>query len=139
MGRLFPISEGTFKAFSIVTDPLDSEIMTAEGEVNVMGLIRDLAQGRVKPRVADIRFCYDGCIGGPGKNRELTGFYKRNLVISHFKKRRPVPYPACSIRRKRPASPSLRSFSNKFVKLDIPKGSDVTRILRGNQQIHAER
>ena len=64
--------------------------MTAEGEANVMGIIRDLAQGRINPRIADFRFCYDGCIGGPGRNRELTGFYKRNLVIAHF--RRDVPY-----------------------------------------------
>jgi transcriptional regulator with PAS, ATPase and Fis domain/iron only hydrogenase large subunit-like protein len=133
LGRLFPISEGTFKAFSIATDPLDSEIVTAEGEVNVMGLIRDLAQGRVNPRIADIRFCYDGCIGGPGKNRELTGFYKRNLVISHFKRgslyRTAPHYPAqkatCSL---------ARSFSNKFVKLDVPKGSDVTKILRATNK-----
>ena len=133
MGRLFPISEGAFKAFSIATDPLDSEIMTAEGEANVMELIRDLAQGRVNPRIADIRFCYDGCIGGPGKNRELTGFYKRNLVISHFKRgslyRTAAHYPAqkatCSL---------ARSFSNKFVKLDVPRGSDVTKILRATNK-----
>lgn len=133
LGRLFPISEGTFKAFSIATDPLDSEIVTAEGEVNVMGLIRDLAQGRVKPRIADIRFCYDGCIGGPGKNRELTAFYKRNLVIAHFKRgslyRTATHYPAqkatCSL---------ARSFSNKFEKLDVPKGSDVTKILRATNK-----
>lgn len=133
LGRLFPISEGTFKAFSIATDPLDSEIVTAEGEVNVMGLIRDLAQGRIKPRIADIRFCYDGCIGGPGKNRELTGFYKRNLVIAHFKHgslyRTAAHYPAqtatCSL---------ARSFSNKFEKLDVPKGSDVTKILRATNK-----
>jgi iron only hydrogenase large subunit-like protein len=46
LGRLFPISEGTFKAFSIATDPLDTEIVTAEGETNVLGIIRDLAHGR---------------------------------------------------------------------------------------------
>lgn len=130
LGRLFPISEGTFKAFSIATDPLDSEIVTAEGEVNVMGLISDLAQGRINPRIADIRFCYDACIGGPGKNRELTGFYKRNLVISHFK-HDDLPYRTAPHYRERSAPPSLtRSFSNKFVKLETPKGSDVTRILR---------
>ena len=42
LGRIHPISEGTFKAFSIVTDPLDTEIVTAEGEFNVMEIIRDL-------------------------------------------------------------------------------------------------
>ena len=57
LGRLFPISGGQLKAFSIATDPLDTEIVTTEGEVNVMGVIRDLAQGRITPRITDIRFC----------------------------------------------------------------------------------
>ncbi|HEY6874707.1 MAG TPA: sigma 54-interacting transcriptional regulator [Geobacteraceae bacterium] len=133
LGRLFPISEGAFKAFSIATDPLDSEIVTAEGEVNVMGIIRDLAAGRINPRIADIRFCYDGCIGGPGKNRELTGFYKRNLVISHFKS--DAPYrTAPHYRGETPAVPLSRTFSNKYKKLGTPKGSDITRILHATSK-----
>ncbi|HEX8960212.1 MAG TPA: sigma 54-interacting transcriptional regulator [Geobacteraceae bacterium] len=133
LGRLFPISEGTFKAFSIATDPLDSEIVTAHGEVNVMGIIREMAQGRIHPRIADIRFCYDGCIGGPGKNRELTGFYKRNLVISHFKNN--VPYrTAPHYQGEMPAIPLSRTFDNKFKKLGSPKGSDITRLLHATNK-----
>ena len=134
LGRLAPISAGIFKAFSITSDPLDSEMVTAEGEFNVMGLIRDLAQGRITPRFADIRFCYDACIGGPGKNRELTAFYKRNLVISHFKKE-DVPYrTAPHYREQRPTPPLARSFSSRYIKLETPKGSDITRILRATNK-----
>jgi DNA-binding NtrC family response regulator/iron only hydrogenase large subunit-like protein len=133
LGRLFSISEGTFKAFAIATDPLDSEIVTAEGEVNVMALIRDLAQGRINPRVADIRFCYDACIGGPGKNRELTGFSKRNLVINHFKST--TPYRTANHYREPRQLPSLsRSFSDRFIKLSTPRGSDITKILRATNK-----
>ncbi|MCM2359351.1 MAG: sigma 54-interacting transcriptional regulator [Geobacteraceae bacterium] len=134
LGRLFPISEGTFKAFSIATDPLDSEIVTAEGEFNVMGLIRDLAAGRITPRIADLRFCYDACIGGPGKNRELTGLYKRNLVISHFKKE-DVPYrTAPHYLAPHPPLSLSRTFSSKFARLGTPKGSDVTKILHATNK-----
>ncbi|HLO24637.1 MAG TPA: [Fe-Fe] hydrogenase large subunit C-terminal domain-containing protein, partial [Geobacteraceae bacterium] len=133
LGRLFPISEGTFKAFSIATDPLDTEIVTAEGEANVIGMIRDLAQGRIKPRIADFRFCYDGCIGGPGRNRELTGFSTRNLIIAHF--RGDVPYRTDPSYLGHLEVPSLsRSFSDKYVKLDVPGGEDVTRILRATSK-----
>ena len=129
LGRLFPISEGTFKAFSLATDPLDCEIVTAEGEVNVMGIIRDLASGRMTPRIADIRFCYDGCIGGPGRNKELTRFYKRNLVIGHFK--REVPYKTAPRYLKKNIACSLtRDFANKHVKLPTPRTSDIRKILQ---------
>ena len=128
LGRLFSMSEGTFKAFSIASDPLDTEIVTAEGEVNVMGIIRDLAQGRINPRIADLRFCYNGCVGGPGKNRDLTGFYKRNLVISHFK--RSTPYRTLPhYLAERPAPPFARGFTAKHARLETPKGNDIRKIL----------
>jgi transcriptional regulator with PAS, ATPase and Fis domain/iron only hydrogenase large subunit-like protein len=133
LGRLFSISEGTFKSFSIATDPLDTEIVSAEGEVNVMGIIRDLAQGRINPRIADIRFCHDGCVGGPGKNRELTGFYKRNLVISHFK--RTPPYKTASHYQSQPGLPSFsRVFSTKYSRLDTPKGEDIRKVLQATNK-----
>jgi len=129
LGRLFPISGGTFKAFSIMTDPLDTEVVAAEGEVNVMGIIHDLASGRIRPRIADLRFCYDGCIGGPGRNVELTGLYKRNLVISHFKmgakyRSSPMYYET------RDEVCLERSFCNRYVGLPVPKGDDVKKILQ---------
>lgn len=129
LGRLFPISEGTFKAFSIMTHPLDTDIITTEGEVNVMGLIRDLAGGRITPRIADLRFCYGACIGGPATNTSVTELYKRNLVIEHF--RRDVPYSTKSQYSENLPEFSLkRAFSNKFVKLPEPKANDVKKILQ---------
>ncbi|WP_243370340.1 sigma 54-interacting transcriptional regulator [Geotalea sp. SG265] len=133
LGRLFPISEGTFKAFSIATDPLDTEIVTAAGEVNAMGIIKDLAAGRITPRIVDIRFCYDGCIGGPGKKSELTEFYKRNLIIAHFKNDAPYRTAPHYQGEQRPISLS-RSFTGKYAKLKVPKGSDVKKILHATNK-----
>jgi transcriptional regulator with GAF, ATPase, and Fis domain/iron only hydrogenase large subunit-like protein len=132
LGRLFPIADGTFKAFSIATDPLDTEIVTAQGEVNVMGIIRDLAQGRISPRIADLRFCYDGCIGGPGKNMELTGLYKRNLVISHFKLG--APYRLHSPYLLQPRPPLARTFRAKYVALPTPSGSEIKQVLQATNK-----
>lgn len=135
LGRLFPISGGTFKAFSIMTDPLDTEIIAAEGEVNVMGIIRDLAAGRISPRIADLRFCYDGCIGGPGKNNELTGLYKRNLVISHF--RNGAKYRTADAYQQQQRLPDLsRNFRNRYVGLPSPKSDDIKKILQTTGKYH---
>lgn len=133
LGKLFPISEGTFKAFSIMTHPLDTDIVSVEGEVNVMGIIRDMAAGLVTPRIADIRFCYDGCIGGPGTNKSLTEFYKRNMVIEHFRSVSPYK-PSANHREKLPDRLLSRSFSDKHVSLEIPRGSEVKGILRSTNK-----
>ncbi|WP_298273092.1 sigma 54-interacting transcriptional regulator [Geobacter sp.] len=132
-GRLFPLSEGTFRAFSIPADPFDTEIVAACGEVNVMGIINDLAAGRISPRIADLRFCYDGCIGGPGRNRTVTEFYRRNLVINHY--RESVPYrTAPRYEGARDAVPLQRAFASKHARLEAPKANDVRKILQATNK-----
>lgn len=133
LGRLFPITEGSFRVLPIVTDLLDGKIVTATGEVNVMEIISDLAQGRITPSIADIRFCYNGCVGGPGMSNELTGFFKRNLVISHFKSE--VPYMTASHYQDMKIIPHLaRSFSSRFVKPKTPRAADITKILNSTNK-----
>ncbi|GFO67271.1 sigma-54-dependent Fis family transcriptional regulator [Geomonas limicola] len=132
MGRIFALSQGSFKAFGIEADPLDTDVVTAEGEVNVMGIVKDLAAGRISPKLVDLRFCYDGCIGGPGRNDDLTEYSRRNLVISHYRKK--TPYRVTP--KYQDANPvSLqRTFSSKHAKLPIPKGADVKKILQATNK-----
>ncbi|HWI41612.1 MAG TPA: sigma 54-interacting transcriptional regulator, partial [Verrucomicrobiae bacterium] len=130
--RLFPVAGGVFRAFSLQADPFDTSILNVEGEVNVIGVINDLDEARIAPLIADLRFCYGGCIGGPGKNNELTEFYKRNLVISHS--RRSVPYSTHDRYRVRRPLPFERGFSNKHVPLEYPRGNEVRHILRSTNK-----
>ena len=133
LGRIFSLSQGSFQAFGIQADPLDTEIVTAEGEVNVMGIIKDLAAGRINPKFVDLRFCYDGCIGGPGRNQELTEFSRRNLVISHFRNK--APYRTSQLYRDARSPVALsRTFSDKYAKLPTPKGGDVKKILQATNK-----
>jgi DNA-binding NtrC family response regulator len=133
LGRLFPITEGSFRVLPIATDLLDGKIVTATGEVNVMEIISDLAQGRITPSIADIRFCYNGCIGGPGISHELTSLSKRNLVISHFKS--DVPYKTAAHYLDMKITPHLaRTFSNRYIKLKTTKSADITKILNSTNK-----
>jgi len=133
LGRVFSLSQGSFQAFGIKTDPLDTEIVTAEGEVNVMGIVKDLAAGRISPKLVDLRFCYDGCIGGPGRNTSLTEFSRRNMVISHFRKKAPYRTKQVYLDNSTPLCLS-RSFSDRYAKLPTPKGGDVKKILQATNK-----
>jgi transcriptional regulator with PAS, ATPase and Fis domain/Fe-S-cluster-containing hydrogenase component 2 len=132
-GRLFALSQGAFHAFGIDIDPLDTDVVTAEGEVNVMGVIKDLAAGRINPRFADLRFCYDGCIGGPARNHTLTEYSRRNQVIYHFRSQTPYRTSA-AYRQSLDASQVLRSFSDKHTKLAVPKSADIKKILQATNK-----
>lgn len=133
LGRLFPITAGTFRAFSIATDPLDTDIVTASGEVNVMGIIGDLAAARITPKIADLRFCYHGCIGSPGENKELTEFYKRKLIINHYNSTLPYRTSSHYLCAQEPLEVS-RSFQARHVKLALPKGGEIKSILQATNK-----
>ena len=133
LGRIFSLSQGSFQSFGIHTDPLDTEIVTAEGEVNVMGIVKDLAAGRINPKLVDLRFCYDGCIGGPGRNKALTEFSRRNLVISHFRKKAPYSTSQLYLDGCAPVNLS-RSFFDRHAQLPTPKGGDVKKILQATNK-----
>ncbi|BCG48943.1 sigma-54 dependent transcriptional regulator, Fis family [Citrifermentans bremense] len=132
MGRIFPLSQGSFQAFGIEADPLDTEVVTAEGEVNVMGIIKDLAAGRINPKLVDLRFCYDGCIGGPGRNKTLTEFSRRNLVISHHRNK--IPYRTSQAYLDAEPVSLSRTFADKYAKLPTPKAGDVKKILHATNK-----
>jgi len=124
-GRLFSISGGPVKIFSIPSDPTDIDTISACGEPNVMAVIKDLAAGKISPRFVDLRFCHDGCIGGPGSNRGLTSFYKRKLVIDHARR---APARGGSLS---PAEipDTSRSFVDRHVDLPVPTSQEVKKIL----------
>lgn len=127
-GRMFTLSGGPFRALDIPTDFLDTQSVSAEGEVQTLEIVRELATGRIAPKYVDLRFCDGGCVDGPGKNRELTHFYKRNLIISYNNSH--IPYRTAShyINGRLPSKLS-RTFSDKSMKLPTPKADDIRRIL----------
>ena len=127
-GRMFTLSGGPFRALGIPTDFLDTETVASEGEAHTLEIVRDLAAGRISPRYVDLRFCDGGCVDGPGKKRELTHLYKRNLIIDYNRSQIPYKTAAHYVGAKLPNDLSKR-FSDKFRRLPAPKGDDIRKIL----------
>lgn len=133
-GRLFAISGGPFQALGIQNDILNSDFVTAEGEQNTLEVIKDLAAGRISPRLVDIRFCNGGCIGGPGKSNRLTTFSKRNLIIDYHKKQDAYYRTKPRYLANAPHPDFSRSFSSKARQPDTPSGERLRQILQATNK-----
>ena len=132
--RMFAISGGPFQAFGISRDHFDPNYISTEGEENALEVIKDLAAGRISPKLVDIRFCNGGCIGGPGKNNRLTTFSKRNLIIEHHRTRDFYYRTRSTYLSDLPPPPLGRSFQNKHQRLGVPSGERLRQILRGTNK-----
>lgn len=127
-GRLFSLSGGPLEVFGIQTDFQDNETITAEGEMHTIGIIRDLAAGRIAPTFVDLRFCDGGCVDGPARDKELNHFFKRKLIVCHNSSN--PPYSTAYHYRSTALLPDLaRSYSDKSLKLPSPGKDDIKRIL----------
>ena len=132
-GRLFSLTGGPLKVLGIPTDFQDNETISAEGEMHTIGIIRDLAAGRISPTFVDLRFCDGGCVDGPARDRELNHFFKRKLIVCHNNAQ--PPYATAEHYRSTGALPDLaRSYSDKSRKLPSPGKDDVKRILHSTNK-----
>jgi len=127
-GRLFSLTGGSLKVFDIHTDLQDNDTICAEGEAHTVGIIRDLAAGRISPAFVDLRFCDGGCVDGPARDKELNYFFKRKLIVGH-NSAPPSCETAAHYRSSTPPPEISRSYSDKSLKLPAPGKDDIKRIL----------
>ncbi len=137
-GRLFAISGGPFRSFDIVSDTLDTDFIEAEGEENALEVIKDLAAGRITPKLVDIRFCNGGCIGGPGKNNRLTTFSKRNLIIEHHRNQNLYYRTKSTYLTDLPLPSFSRAFTNKHKRPNMPSSERLRQILQTTDKYEAK-
>jgi transcriptional regulator with PAS, ATPase and Fis domain len=133
-GRLFAISGGPFKSFDIASEIINQDYVETEGEENTMEVIKDLAAGRISPKVVDIRFCNGGCVGGPGKNNRLTTFSKRNLIIEQHLNQNLYYRTKSSYLADRPLPDFSKTFANKFERPKTPSSERLRQILQATDK-----
>jgi transcriptional regulator with PAS, ATPase and Fis domain len=133
-GRLFAISGGPFKSFDIDSEIINQNYVETEGEQNALEVIRDLAAGRISPKVVDIRFCNGGCIGGPGKNNRLTTFSKRNLIIEQHLNQNLYYRTKSMYLADIPLPDFSRTFSNKYERPKTPSSERLRHILQATDK-----
>lgn len=134
-GRMFSLQGGALRAMDITTDFLDTETVSAEGEAAVFDIIKDLQAGKIAPRYLDLRFCDGGCTNGPIKNRNLTYFIKRKLIIDYNNST--IPYRTSDAYANAPFPIDLhRSFKDKSQKFATPKTDEIRKILQSTSKFN---
>jgi transcriptional regulator with PAS, ATPase and Fis domain/iron only hydrogenase large subunit-like protein len=132
-GRLFSLTGGALKVFDIQTDFQDNDTISAEGEAHTIGIIRDLAAGRITPAFVDLRFCDGGCVDGPAQDNKLNHFFKRKLIVCHNSAK--PPYNTAAHYRSTALLPDLaRTYTDKSLKLPAPGKDDIKRILHSTNK-----
>lgn len=132
-GRLFTLTGGPLKVFGIEQDFLDTDIVSSEGEAHTIGIIRDLASGRIAPAFTDLRFCDGGCVDGPARDREHNHFTKRRMIVEHAAA--PPIYATAGHYLGGCPQPDLRrGYSDKSRKLPSPGKDDIKHILHSTNK-----
>jgi DNA-binding NtrC family response regulator/iron only hydrogenase large subunit-like protein len=126
-GRSFSIIGGPLHNFDFTNDRLDPDVISTVGEQNSIDVIRDLAAGRLSPRFVDVRFCKNGCVGGPARTNRLTAFSKRKRIIDYINQE--IPYRTAAEYCGGDCIDLKRSFSNKMQVMERPSGEIIKRIL----------
>lgn len=80
----FPISGGLSWAAGLGGRVVADDIIVAEGHVDLLNAIQDLAEGRIKARFLDLLAC-EGCIDGPGIPNDLSLFARKQVVSEYVK------------------------------------------------------
>lgn len=132
-GRQFALAGGPLAIFGIPHDLCSTETVSAEGETHILGIISDLAAGKITPTYTDLRFCSGGCVDGPVKDKTRNYFYKRKLLVGYAKDQ--LSYASSDIYADKQAPPDLtRSFADKSQKLATPGNDDIKRILHATNK-----
>lgn len=80
--QLYPLPGGSIKTADLHDDGLDRRIVRADGVANVKEVIGSLACDP-KYTLIEPLFCNQGCINGPGINREKNIFERRKDIVEY--------------------------------------------------------
>ncbi len=86
-GSLYPLSNGILEAGNISRDLLNSKVITAEGEENMLDAVREFEtySDTIK---SHFNLFYDfGCLVGPGTSKDRLKYLRRTLVMRYANKR----------------------------------------------------
>ncbi len=83
LGRTFPISGGLLRTTGLQADILDNDVLITEGKDRVLGVLKELAEGKSKAKLFDLLFC-EGCINGPKMPVEMSVFTRKELLTDYI-------------------------------------------------------
>lgn len=133
MGRQFPLTGGTLAAFMPDFAGGLGEVLSVEGTRNAIEIFRDLAAGRIKPSVVDLRLCRGGCLGPCDPASRLSP-YARGYLVQQFAQQSETSRPNGGHLIDGGKVSLSRTFSNRQRRQEHPSGENIRRVLHSTDK-----
>ncbi|ABA89551.1 iron-sulfur cluster-binding sigma-54-dependent transcriptional regulator, FehydlgC and FeS domain-containing [Syntrophotalea carbinolica DSM 2380] len=131
--RLFPVTGGALATLLPDFSGDTGVVLSAEGPHNALDILRDLAAGRIRPSVVDLRLCRGGCTGPCDSASRLSPFARSNLVQEFA--RQPQKHLSDGAYLGTASGLSLeRTFSNRQPLQEHPSGENIRRVLHSTDK-----
>jgi signal transduction histidine kinase len=131
LGTLFPLSGGMLHAARMREDPLNSQVVSADGRPHFAEAVIEFESGVLTPQLLEL-LCCRGCISGSGFSNDVPFFARRNAVSSYVRNRISDPRRLPDVEMIEEMSRTLDlavSFSQDDHRLPQPSPEQITRIL----------
>jgi DNA-binding NtrC family response regulator/NAD-dependent dihydropyrimidine dehydrogenase PreA subunit len=132
----YTIGEGMEQLFGKSRSRFGRDIIEVAGRHDSLDVVRDIAGGRLVPRLAALHYCR-GCMDGPALDSRLSPYMKREMILKMLGEDR-TGLPRLRPSREEESLDLSRTYSNKKVSFPVPSRADVTKILHSVEIFNRE-
>ncbi len=130
LGALFPIGRGLLQAADIAEDLVAGEVVTTDGNKELVEAIKEFSTGDLDARFLEI-LCCNGCIMGAGMSSNAPLFTRRSRVSQYVRQR--VAHFDEDLWRKQIEEMSdlnlRRGFQANNQRLPMPRTKEITEVM----------
>jgi two-component system NtrC family sensor kinase len=139
LGRTFPISGGLLRTTGLQADILENDVLITEGKDRVLGVLKELEEGKSKAKLFDLLFC-EGCINGPKMPVEMSVFTRKEQLTDYI-----IEHNRFTVRRDLTEALAefddldlSREFSRQTVLLPQPSEEEIAAALKAMRKFGPE-
>lgn len=139
LGRTFPISGGLLRTTGLQADILENDVLITEGKDRVLGVLKELEEGKSRAKLFDLLFC-EGCINGPKMPVEMSVFTRKEQLTDYI-----IEHNRFTVRRDLTEALAefddldlSREFSRQTVLLRQPSEEEIATTLKAMRKFGPE-
>ena len=139
LGRTFPISGGLLRTTGLHADILENDVLITEGKDRVLGVLKELEEGKSKAKLFDLLFC-EGCINGPKMPADMSVFTRKEKLTEYI-----IEHNRFTVRRDLTEALAefddldlSREFSCQTVLLPQPSEEEIAKTLKATRKYRPE-
>jgi len=123
----YTIGEGMEQLFGKTRSRFGRDVIEVAGRQDSLSVVKDIARGRLVPRLAALHYCR-GCMDGPALDSRMSQYMKREMILKMLGKEM-AELPRLRPSKEEEALNLTRTYSSKQVSFPRPSRADLKKIL----------